>query len=537
MAYIVGRRVNGKKYFMKVEGYRKNGKVKQRVIEYYGVKDPRKDPAALPLTKKSVVATRRFGDAALLYSAALQISLIDVVNRYVPKRQGLSLGLELFLVAAHRLLDDKPSSCNLSRWVETTHLPLLLGFDASKLTTDSQDYLMDKLFNKERNVDHLFRISKDLYDATLPLFGKEGKTFFYDLTSTYFEGRCCPIAKMGYNRDGDIDRLQVNIGMVVNGAYGIPIMTKVFEGNINDAITVYEMAYYMRFAFGKKEGLLIMDRGMDSEDNVRILDAIHYDFIVGLRANHGFVEKLKRTTDATSSDWESLDKNGVTMKLKKFGKNVFGKRRTVLLYYNPEIARLQRELREKRVENAVAVLKKTENLTFDAAKEAVRGLGKYVIVTESGTRLSWRVDKVALNKAERQDGKFCLLTNVNAGPREIFGLYFSKDKIEKGFRSMKQDADLHPTRKRLTDHVIADVFVCHIAYLLLRAAEQLARQKKIDVFWDGLSSETREIRLLEQQDGNRRRSFQIVANNEKQKAIVEKLELSKQMPFITTSQK
>jgi len=41
--------------------------------------------------------------------------------------------------------------------------------------------------------------------------------FFYDITSTYFEGTCCPIAHLGYSRDGKDDKLQINIGMVMNG--------------------------------------------------------------------------------------------------------------------------------------------------------------------------------------------------------------------------------------------------------------------------------------------------------------------------------
>src|SRR3989338_222405 len=159
MAYIVTRKSGGKTYFLEVEGYRENGKVKQRVLRYFGRTDPRKNPNATPITKKSIAATYRFGDVALLYRVAQKINMIDVINHYVPKRQGLSLGLQVFLMACHRLLDDKPSGANLGQWVKTTHLPLLLPFDCERLNVNTQIYAMDKMYDEEHNIDHMLRIA------------------------------------------------------------------------------------------------------------------------------------------------------------------------------------------------------------------------------------------------------------------------------------------------------------------------------------------------------------------------------------------
>ena len=372
-----------------------------------------------------------------------------------------------------------------------------------------------------------------LYGQTLPLFGKEDKTFFYDITSTYFQGHTCPIAKFGYNRDGDIDRLQINIGMVVNGAYGIPLMTKVFEGNITDVETVTEMVYYAKFVIGKKKGLLVMDRGMESEENILIMDSVKYDYVIGLRANHSFVDDLKTQTDTESDDWETFKNGEDTIKLKKFTKNVFGKRRQVLIYYNPTIAESQAENRQRRVDLAAATLKKTRNLTMKKADTILNGVKKYFLVESQNGVIRWRIDQVKLNQAQRHDGKFCILTNLNLKASEIYKLYFSKDKIEKGFRHMKQDAALHPTRKRLTDRVIVDVFICHLAYLLLRVTEHLAQQKINGIFWDELTSEAKEIRLVEYGDCSDNRKFQMVPNNEIQKNIVDKLGLSKYVPVVS----
>ena len=537
MSSIVAKTKNGRKYYCEVQSYREGGKVKQRVLKYFGTTDPRKDPTALPITKRSAVATYRFGDIALLYHVAKKIRMIEVINQYMPKRQGLSLGLQVFLMVSHRLLDDKPSSANLPRWVKTTHMPFLLQFDPERLTLNTQVYTMDKIYDEPHNIDHMLRIAHDLYLNAQRLLGKEEHTYFYDITSTYFEGKCCPIARLGYSRDGAVDKLQINIGMVVNGVYGLPMMTKVFEGNINDATTVYEMVYYAKFILQKKKGLLIMDRGMDSEENIRIMDTTKYDYIIGLRGTHAFVEELKLKTDPATNDWDTFKNNGVTIQLKKFSKNLFGKRRIVLLYHNPKLAQEQQEHRARRIEQAVRALKDARKLTLDKAKELVKGVSAYVVLTPTSDCVQWRIDQVALNRADMKSGKFCLITNKDILPKAIYELYFSKDKIEKGFRHLKQDIALHPTRKRLVDHVRVDVFLCHLAYLLLVLAEQLARKEKIDIFWDALSSETKEIRLLEYRDTKGLRDFQIVANNEIQRDIVGKLGLSRYVSVVTTTQK
>jgi len=531
MAYIVKRKSGGHNYFFEVEGYRENGKVKQRILRYFGSKDPRKDPSARPITKKSVTATYRFGDMAVLHHVAQKINMVEVINHYVPKRQGLSLGLQVFLMAAHRLLDDKPSGANLGRWIKTTHLPLIIPFDCERLNVNTQLYTMDKIYDEEHNIDHMLRIAHDLYMNAQKLLGKEENTYFYDITSTYFEGKCCPIARFGYSRDNAADKLQINIGMVMNGVYGLPMMTKVFEGNINDAKTVYEMVYYAQFVLGKKKCFLIMDRGMDSEDNIRIMDTTEYDYIIGLRGTHNFVEELKLSTDKSTTDWDTFKKDDITIQLKKYSKNVFGKRRFVVLYYSPKMAQEQQEHRQHHINQTINILKSTQHLTLEKAKKITKSVSKYFILTTTTQGIQWRIDQVEINRSDRKSGKFCLITNKDIAPQAIYELYFSKDKIEKGFRHMKQDIALHPTRKRLADRVRVDVFICHLAYLLLATAEQLIHKEKIDISWDSISSETKEIRLVEYSDTKGKKEFQIVTNNEIQKNIVDKMKLSKQTPL------
>ena len=539
MAYIVCRRVRGKEYFFRVEGYRENGKVKQRVLEYYGRNDPRKNPDARPIIKSQEPdGSYNFGDVSLVYHAAQKIGFMECVENYASKRQGIPLNQELFLTVAQRLLDNRPSSAGLSAWAESTHLPELLNFNAKNITDDTQAYMMDKLYNEEKNVDHLYRISIDLYQNALRLFGKEDDTYFYDITSTYFKGKHCPIATFGHNKDGKLDKLQINIAMIMNGAYGLPVVSKVFEGNINDASTVHEMVYYPKVIMRKKKCLLIMGRGFESENNVRLIDSTKYDYIVGLRSTHKFVRKLKSETDFSKGDWETINNDYNEIKLHKTIKNIFGKRRIVILYYSQKVAEEQRGRRNLAIENAVERLKAQGiGLTLKSAEKIVGGLKRYFVIEQEGGEIRWRLNQIQINKAERDDGKFCLMTNKDIKPKDAFSLYFSKDKIEKRFGDMKQSGNMRPVYKKLTDHVIADVFISHVALLLMRVVEHLARQKKIDKTWDGLSSESANIRLIKYKLPNGKSKFQIVSNNEFQKSVVSKFDLYRYVPVYTTSLK
>ena len=151
-------------------------------------------------------------------------------------------------------------------------------------------------------------------------------------------------------------------------------------------------------------------------------------------------------------------------------------------------------------------------------------------------KIIWLVDKIAINRAEKSDGKFCIIakTAKEISPSETYRLYFSKDKIEKCFMHMKQDVNLHPTRKRDKDHVTVDVFTCTVGFLLLKVVEHLAQKEKIDSFWDELSTEAREIGLIELQTDGDNVQYQMVPNTRIQHEIVDKFGLSRYLTVSST---
>ncbi len=106
----------------------------------------------------------------------------------------------------------------------------------------------------------------------------------YDVTSTYFEGRSCPLAQLGYSRDGKRDKLQIVIGLLC-AADGCPVAVEVFEGNCADSTTVNSQIRKIRERFGIERVILVGDRGMITEARIRedLRGVAGLDWITALR--------------------------------------------------------------------------------------------------------------------------------------------------------------------------------------------------------------------------------------------------------------
>ena len=96
----------------------------------------------------------------------------------------------------------------------------------------------------------------------------DGCVVLYDLTSTYFERRQCPLAKRGYSRDGKRGKLQINFGLLCT-ADGCPVSVEVFKGNTGDPTTLKSQVTALRERFGLKRFILVGDRGMITNARIR----------------------------------------------------------------------------------------------------------------------------------------------------------------------------------------------------------------------------------------------------------------------------
>ena len=181
-------------------------------------------------------------------------------------------------MVAERILAPEASKLGMTRaWTDTT-----LGEDLG-VTDAHEDELyaaMDWLIERQEAIEKRLA-RRHLQDGGLVLF---------DLTSSYFEGVTCPLAKIGYSRDGKRGTLQVNYGLLTD-ARGCPVSVSVFEGNTADPKTLLPQVEKARTSFGLDRLVLAGDRGMISNiqiEALRRLDGV--DWITALKS--GAIAKL-----------------------------------------------------------------------------------------------------------------------------------------------------------------------------------------------------------------------------------------------------
>src|SRR5438034_7422530 len=133
-----------------------------------------------------------------------------------------------------------------------------------------------------------------------------GVLVLYDLTSTYFEGRHCPLAKLGHSRDDKSGKPQIVFGLLTNSK-GCPVAVEVFEGNTADPKTVSAQIDKLRLRFQLQDVVLVGDRGMITSARIREdLPASHgIQWISALRANQ--IQKLAKDGQLQMSLFDQTD--------------------------------------------------------------------------------------------------------------------------------------------------------------------------------------------------------------------------------------
>jgi len=191
-------------------------------------------------------------------------------ERLIASRPSRERSLIVALVVARIL--EPGSKLATSRWWHRTTLPAILGLDEAD--EDDLYAAMDWLYERQHRIEQKLA-ARHLDNDALAL---------YDLSSSYFEGLTCPLAKHGHPRDGKKGKLQVNYGLLTN-AGGIPVAVSVFAGNTGDPKTLLPQVERMRRAFGLQRFVMVGDRGMITQkqiDALQDLDGI--DWITALRS-------------------------------------------------------------------------------------------------------------------------------------------------------------------------------------------------------------------------------------------------------------
>ena len=337
----------------------------------------------------------------------------------------------------------------------------MLGIDT--VDEDELYAAMDWLLERQSTIEQ--RLAKrHLSDGALVL---------YDLSSTYFEGRCCPLAKRGYSRDGKRDKLQIVFGLLCNRE-GCPVAVEVFEGNTADPATVGAHIEKLRRRFALSRVVLVGDRGMLTEARIRDeLVPAGLDWVSALRAPA--IRALVESGAVQRSMFDDTD-------LAEIRSDAYPRERLIVCR-NARLAAERARKREALLQATEALLAPIVAATArekrplkGQAKIALRVgkvIGKYKMakhfeldITESALAYRRKADAIAAEAA--LDGLYIVRTSVPAtelDAEQTVRAYKGLSVVERAFRSLKTvDLKVRPIYHYAASRVRAHVFLCMLAY-------------------------------------------------------------------------
>ncbi|MCA1701485.1 MAG: IS1634 family transposase, partial [Actinobacteria bacterium] len=311
----------------------------------------------------------------------------------------------------------------------------------------------------------------------LPTAGKDGGEAFvlYDLSSSYLEGRKCPLGKLGYSRDGVKGKLQINYGLICDPE-GRPVSVSVHPGSAQDQTTVPAAISRVRERFGIERVVFVGDRGMITQAHATSMVNSAMNFISALKAPQ--IKALVAAGDLQPSLFDEVN-------LAEISSDRFPGERLVVCR-NPAVAT---ERARKRSELLTATERELDKIC--ASTTSPRGALRNADAATIGQRAGKVVNKYKMAKHfslqiadatfayERKteqisaeaalDGFYIIRTTCTAeqiSARAAVRAYKQLKVNERAFRAMKDSLEIRPVYHHLEDRVRAHIFLCMLAYYL-----------------------------------------------------------------------
>jgi hypothetical protein len=303
---------------------------------------------------------------------------------------------------------------------------------------------------------------------------QDGCLVLYDLTSSWFEGRCCELARFGYSRDGKRGKLQIVFGLLCN-AEGCPIAVEVFEGDTADPTTLADQVAKLKERFALDRVVLVGDRGMLTSARIeQDLEPAGLDWITALRApaiqalagERGPLQLSlfdeRELAEITSPDYPG--ERLIVCRNPDLAAERARKRAELLAATEQDLAKIRAATRRasRPLRGQAAIALKV------GAVLGRRKVAKHFGLTITDEGLSFARDEAAITTEAALDGFYVLRTSVPAealdAPATVRA-YKSLAQVERAFRSLKSvDLEVRPIHHRLAARVRAHVFLCMLAY-------------------------------------------------------------------------
>jgi len=429
------------------------------------LKGERLVPAGQAVT---ITAAAPHGHVAAVHAAAVQLGLPALLG---PAGRARDLALALII---SRVVRPGSKLSTLTWWNDTT-----LGADlrVAEASTDDIYAAMDWLGDRQDAIE------ADLARRHLGPQANPSRMALFDLSSSWMEGRCCPLAARGYSRDGKKGKLQIEYGLLTDPE-GRPVAVRVFPGSTGDPAAFTEIADVVRDKFGLAQMVMVGDRGMITSARIAALnqlddgtqrpDAGAYGWITALRAPA--IRKLMADDGPLQlSLFDEQDLAEIT------SDDFPGER--LIACRNPVLA-------ADRARTRTELLAATEKLLAPLIARVAAGrltgagpigveVGKMISRYKTGKHFTVTITDTSLTVTRKQDqidteaaldGFYVLRTPVPADELDaaaVVTAYKNLKYVERDFRHIKSDdLDLRPVFHRLEERVRAHVLICMLACYL-----------------------------------------------------------------------
>jgi transposase len=445
------------------ESFRQGGKVRKRTIanlstladdQIDAIRRVLRGERLAPASELfEVTASRIHGDTHAVLSAMRRLGFRELLSSRPSFEAEIVMGLVAArIVAPHTKLAT-------GRWWQTRTLPQDLRIEHA--TEDDLYQSMDWL------LDHQETIEKKLAARHL----EDGALALYDLSSSYFEGKTCPLAAIGHNRDGKKNKLQVNYGLLTDRR-GCPVAVSVYEGNTGDAKTLMPQVEKLKNNFGLDRVVLVGDRGMIGQAAVEDLRNIAgLEWITALKSS-----QIRRLVEGEALQLGLFDKRNL---FELTHPDYPGER--LMACRNVELGKLRAHKRRSLLEATTKELEKVRAMVgrgdlLGAGRIGIRAgrvvnkykVAKHFDLTIDDARFDFvfREDNVAAEAA--LDGIYVIRTSLSKSQMstaETVRSYKALAEVERAFRTLKTvDLEIRPIHHRLAGRVRAHIFLCMLAY-------------------------------------------------------------------------
>ncbi len=444
-----------------------------------------------------------FSACLAIYSIWKQLNMSDTIRYHMKEHTcDIDIVLPVKAMVFNRLLEPS-SKLRVSEWVTTQAIHEIFPKEIPlHHYYRSMDYLMA----------HKASLEEDIFWNVNDIFNLDLSLVFYDLTSSYFEGDCCDIAKRGYSRDHRPDCRQIEIGLLVNRE-GIPIAHEVWEGNIKDQKTVPDALETMQKRFNVKRCIFVGDNAMATPENISLLRDKHYEYITSLKLlrDSRALNILKSPSLPQYKHFTKLKDNLYIHEIILPG-NEFNPDERIIICYNPERAQVTRRKLDEKLNKSCDYLqsiidkppkrgrRKQPEKIIAMVERNLRKMGTHKYFKYTFTKdgvFEYHDNLTTIDHAQRTDGICMLLTNSSKlNPEEIALGYRTLSEVEHAFKEIKNFLKIRPIYHYKDLRVRGHVFICVLAYLIEKFIEKKLKQSQLTISTQKALQKLKPIRMV-----------------------------------------